>query len=162
MFAKLDGLDSLARRDGVDIRPTLVRVLTDLYVQKPSHSAEEERHYTELALRLIDSVDLATRMTIAKKLGAYAGAPPAVARRLARDVIEVAEPILRHSRALAAADLEAVARDFGASHAAIIAERREYSPASAVSAQSRAPAAVQDPRHDSGIGLADLFFSAEP
>ena len=70
MFAKLEGLDSLARRDGVDIRPTLVRVLTDLYVQKPSHSAEEERHYTELALRLIDSVDLATRMTIAKKLGA--------------------------------------------------------------------------------------------
>ena len=93
MFPKLEGLDSLARRDGVDIRPTLVRVLTDLYVQKPSHSAEEERHYTELALRLIDSVDCVTRATIAKKLSAYAGAPPAIARRLARDVIEVAEPI---------------------------------------------------------------------
>ena len=106
MFPKLEGLDSLARRDGVDIRPTLVRVLTDLYVQKPAHSAEEERHYTELALRLINSVDLATRVTIAKKLGAYAGAPPAVARRLARDVIEVAEPILRHSRVLTAADLD--------------------------------------------------------
>src|SRR3954447_16462983 len=86
VFPKLEGLDSLARRDGVDIRPTLVRVLTDLYVQKPAHGAEEERHYTELALRLIDSVDLATRVTIAKKLGAYERAPPAVARRLARDV----------------------------------------------------------------------------
>src|SRR3982751_3005023 len=84
MFPKLEGLDSLARRDGVDIRPTLIRVLTDLYVQKSAHNSEEERHYTELVLRLIDSVDLATRVTIAKKLGAYAGAPPAVARRLAR------------------------------------------------------------------------------
>ena len=61
MFPKLEGLDSLARRDGVDIRPTLVRVLTDLYVQKPAHSSEEERHYTELVLRLIDTVDLGTR-----------------------------------------------------------------------------------------------------
>ena len=96
IFPKLEGLDGLARRDGVDIRPTLVRVLTDLYVQKPAHSAEEERHYTELALRLINSVDLPTRAAVAQKIAGYAGAPPAVARRLARDVIEVAEPILRH------------------------------------------------------------------
>src|SRR4051812_39012721 len=140
LFPKLEGLDSLARRDGVDIRPTLVRVLTDLYVQKPAHSAEEEHHYTELALRLIDSVDLATRVTIAKKLGAYAGAPPAVARRLARDVIEVAEPILRHSRTLTTADLDGIVRDFGANHAAIIAERREPMPTIAAPARQQRPA----------------------
>jgi len=165
MFPKLEGLDSLARRDGVDIRPTLVRVLTDLYVQKPAHSAEEERHYTELVLRLIDSVDLATRVTIAKKLGAYAGAPPAVARRLARDVIEVAEQVLRHSRVLTAADLDSIVRDFGASHAAIIAERREPTPAvAAPAARQHAPLdpTAQNPRQESDIGLADLFFSAEP
>src|ERR1044072_7652729 len=115
-FPKLEGLDSLARRDGVDIRPTLVRVLTDLYVQKPAHSAEEERHYTELALRLIDSVDLATRVSVAKRIAGYAGAPPAVARRLARDTIEVAEPILRHSSVLGSADLAAIVRDFGPAH----------------------------------------------
>jgi len=165
MFPRLDGLDSLARRDGVDIRPTLVRVLTDLYVQKPTHSAEEERHYTELALRLIDSVDLATRVTVAKKIAAYAGAPPAVARRLARDVIEVAEPILRNSRVLTAAEIDAVVRDFGTSHAAIIAERRESAPATATpTARQQAPVAppVQNPHRESEIGLADLFFSADP
>ena len=165
IFPKLEGLDSLARRDGVDIRPTLVRVLTDLYVQKPAHSAEEERHYTELALRLIDSVDLATRATIAKKLGAYASAPPAVARRLARDVIEVAEPILRHSRVLTAADLDAVVRDFGASHASVIAARQEPLPQTATPVLRQTPAAssAQDPlSHDSEIGLAELFFSAQP
>lgn len=165
IFPKLEGLDSLARRDGVDIRPTLVRVLTDLYVQKPAHSAEEERHYTELALRLIDSVDLATRATIAKKLSAYASAPPAVARRLARDVIEVAEPILRHSRVLTAADLDAIMRDFGASHASVIAARQEptQQTATPVIRQTPGTSSAQDPlSHDSEIGLAELFFSAQP
>src|SRR4051794_13413130 len=164
MFPKLEGLDSLARRDGVDIRPTLIRVLTDLYLQKPSHSSEEERHYTELALRLIDSVDLATRATIAKKLGRYVGAPHAVVRRLARDVLEVAEPILRHSPSLTAADLGAIAADFGASHAAVIAERRASAPPVVVPPVRQA-APLPAPRHTRGasdIGLADLFFSAEP
>src|SRR5687767_4764273 len=108
MFPKLEGLDNLARRDGVDIRPTLVRVLTDLYVQKPAHSSEEERHYTELVLRLIDTVDLATRMAVANRIASYPGAPPAVALRLARDVIEVAEPILRHCQALTSVDLDSI------------------------------------------------------
>ena len=50
-YPPLDSLVDLACRDGVDIRPTLLRVLTDLYVQKPAHSAEEETQYVELALR---------------------------------------------------------------------------------------------------------------
>jgi hypothetical protein len=53
-YPPLDGLVDLACRDGVDIRPTLLRVLTDLYVQKPKHSAEEETQYAELALGLIE------------------------------------------------------------------------------------------------------------
>src|ERR1041385_887469 len=125
VFLNLAGLGSLARRDGVDTRPTLLRVLTDLYIQKPTHTSEEERHYTELALRLIDSVDLQTRATVSKKLGPYAGTPPSVARRLARDVIEVADPILRHTQVLTMAELDAVARDFGINHAVVIAARRE-------------------------------------
>src|SRR6187402_2108888 len=119
MFPKLEGLDSLARRDGVDIRPTLVRVLTDLYVQKPAHTSEEERDYTELVLRLVDAVDVATRVTVARKIASYPAAPPAVARRLARDSIEVAEPVLRHCAALDADDLDAIVRECGEGHAAI-------------------------------------------
>lgn len=82
---KLDGLTGLAGltdRTGVDTRPILLRVLTDLYIQKPSHTPEEERHYTELALRLIEVVDAATCATIAERLKGYAGAPEEVLRRL--------------------------------------------------------------------------------
>src|SRR5437764_13822677 len=157
LFPKLEGLDNLARRDGVDTRPTLVRVLTDLYIQKPAHASEEERHYTELVLRLIDTVDLATRVAVAKKIAVYPGAPPAVARRLARDVIEVAEPVLRHSTALTPADLDSVIRDFGASHESIIAGRREPAPVMAaprVQSQTTATPPAQDRASgDTELGL---------
>ena len=41
LFPGFDGLMTLSRREGVDIRPTLLRVLTDLYVQASAHSADE-------------------------------------------------------------------------------------------------------------------------
>ena len=88
LFGKPDSLPTLTRYDGVDSRPTLLRVLTDLYVQKPAHSAEEERHYTELALRLVEVVDIATRKTIADRLVRYPAAPLAVIQRLALDIFE--------------------------------------------------------------------------
>ena len=99
-FPALDGLVDLVNRDHVDISPTLLRVLTDLYVSKPKHSSEEERQYTELALRLLDKVDVSGRRNVALKLSGYAQAPAEVMRRLARDVIEVADPILRRSRCM--------------------------------------------------------------
>src|SRR5436305_14911136 len=163
IFPKLEGLDSLARRDGVDIRPTLLRVLTDLYVQKPTHTSEEERHYTELALRLIDSVDLQTRATVAKKLGPYPGTPLSVARRLARDAIEVADPILRHTRVLTVAELDAVARDFGINHAVVIAARREPEKrGETVERHVPAKAPVRDrATGQPDLSPAELLFSAD-
>jgi uncharacterized protein (DUF2336 family) len=78
----LDNLVDLACRDGVDIRPTLLRVLTDLYVQKPAHSTEEEVQYVELALGLIEAVDAPTKAAVAASLAAYPAAPMAILSRL--------------------------------------------------------------------------------
>lgn len=83
VYLPLDGLVDLACRDGVDIRPTLLRVLTDLYVQKPMHSADEEIQYVELALGLIDAVDAPTRAVVAARLSAYPAAPAAILKKLA-------------------------------------------------------------------------------
>jgi len=58
-LADLTGLADIGLRGSVDMRPTLIRVLTDLYMQKLRHTPDEEQHYTELALRLLDSVDAA-------------------------------------------------------------------------------------------------------
>lgn len=119
----LEGLDNLGRRNGVDIRPTLVRVLTDLYVQKPLHTSEEEQHFTELVLRLIEAVDVSTRAIVARKLASYAGAPVKVVRRLARDVPDVAEPVLINSTCLSGLDLLEIINEFGPSYALMIARR---------------------------------------
>ena len=66
---------TLSRREGVDIRPTLLRVLTDLYVQARAHTADEERQFVELTSRLIDQVDDATRAAVKARLAIYPGTP---------------------------------------------------------------------------------------
>ena len=81
-YPPLDGLVDLACRNGVDVRPTLLRVLTDLYVQKPSHSTDEETQYVELALGLIDTVDDATRAAVVASLANYKPAPPVILAKL--------------------------------------------------------------------------------
>lgn len=78
----LDGLKELAARDGANIKPTLLRVMSDLYVQKPAHTPEEEAHFTGLALRLIGQVDAATQTIVAERLAGYPGTPPILIERL--------------------------------------------------------------------------------
>jgi len=73
---------TLSRREGVDIRPTLLRVLTDLYVQAGAHSSDEERQFVELASRLIDQVDDATRAAVRARLAIYPGAPVSILEQL--------------------------------------------------------------------------------
>jgi uncharacterized protein (DUF2336 family) len=82
MFHGFDGLMTLSRREGVDIRPTLLRVLTDLYVQAGMHTADEERQFVELASRLIDQVDDSTRAVVRARLSIYPKTPPEIARKL--------------------------------------------------------------------------------
>jgi hypothetical protein len=83
MFQGFDGLLSLSRREGVDIRPTLLRVLTDLYVQTAHHSYDEELQFVELASRLLDQVDDATRAVVRARLSVYPRTPHALLRKLA-------------------------------------------------------------------------------
>ena len=83
-------LDEIALRAGADIRSPLLRTLVELYVQKPIHTAEEAKHFTELMLRLLDQVDAATRAGIAHRLSSYPAVPDAITQRLTHDVPDVA------------------------------------------------------------------------
>ncbi|MGB8401133.1 DUF2336 domain-containing protein [Bradyrhizobium sp.] len=82
LFPGFDGLMTLSRREGVDIRPTLLRVLTDLYVQANVHSADEERQFVELTSRLIDEVDDATRAAVRARLAVYPATPVEILNKL--------------------------------------------------------------------------------
>lgn len=89
-LSNLENLTNFGLRGRVDMRPTLLRVLTDLYVQKPVHTPEEERHYTELALRLLEVVDVPTRAVVAARLAKHRAPPLRVIRYLAGDLPDVA------------------------------------------------------------------------
>jgi len=143
-LAGFEGLIDLDRR-GVDIRPTLLRVLTDQYLHRRIHTLDEERQYTELTLRLLDETDVPARAAVATRLAAHANAPRAVILRLARDVLTVAEPVLRSSPRLAQADLDAIARERGPAYAAIIAERTLSQPTPPFASRLSVPPAAARP-----------------
>jgi hypothetical protein len=143
-LAGFEGLIDLDRR-GVDIRPTLLRVLTDQYLHRRIHTPDEERQYTELTLRLLDETDVPARTAVATRLAAHANAPRAIILRLARDVLTVAEPVLRSSPQLAPADLDAIARERGPTYAAIIAERASLQPAPQAASRPSAPSTATRP-----------------
>jgi hypothetical protein len=139
-----EGLIDLDRR-GVDIRPTLLRVLTDQYLHRRIHTLDEERQYTELTLRLLDETDVPARAAVATRLAAHPNAPRAIILRLARDLLPVAEPVLRSSPQLAQADLDAIARERGPTYAAIIAERTSSRPTPHSASRPSTPPTVARP-----------------
>src|SRR5450755_1005946 len=93
LFPGFDGLMTLSRREGVDIRPTLLRVLTDLYVQANTHSGDEERQFVELTSRLIDQVDDATRAAVRARLAIYPGTPVEVVVKLGLQPVKLDQPV---------------------------------------------------------------------
>jgi hypothetical protein len=92
----LEGLAELGSRNGLDMRPTLLRILTDLYVHRLSHTPAEERHYTELALRLLEAVDVPTRVAVARRFARYPSPPLRVMQWIARDLPEVSGELRWH------------------------------------------------------------------
>ena len=109
----------------------------DLYLQT-TRIPEDERYYAKNALRLIDAT-ISPRARRRGAAGAYPAAPRAVIARLARDLLEVAEPILAQSPCLLPAD-QGHRRGAG-QPAAIIATLRQYAlPSSTQTLATRANA----------------------
>jgi len=100
----LEGLTDFGLRSSVDVRLTLLRVLTDLYVHRLAHTPDEERHYTELALRLLEAVDVPTRIAVAKRLAGYRSTPARVLQWLTENVADVAGELRAHSLPTGAVD----------------------------------------------------------
>ena len=157
----LQGLIELARRDGVEIRPTLLRVLADLYVQQPGHTASEAARFAELACRLLASADRPTRMAVAGLVAAYPGTPPAVALALARDEMAIAEPVLRQSKALGAAELHAVLDLNSVAHAIAIAARADLPESVSARIAGRAVASATPADKGKELPIAVRFLEAD-
>jgi uncharacterized protein (DUF2336 family) len=134
----LDNLTEIRLRDGVDMRPTLIRVLTDLYVQKLRHTPDEDRHYTELALRLLDSVDAATRADVAVRLARHLAPPLRVVQYLLNDLPEIAAPLLAHRALERATQAAATAASAAAAEAAVAEPAAQHEATAAARSESGA------------------------
>lgn len=81
-WVKIDSLIARQQRRGIDIRPTLLDMLTDVYVGAADPSPDETAQYAEIALRLISEVDDATRLAVVRRLRDCPHAPPTLVDRL--------------------------------------------------------------------------------
>lgn len=140
----LQGLFDLARTTGLDFRPTLLRVVTDLFVERRIYSVDAARRYILLTMELLDTANLETKKIVAGKLAGDRLAPHQIVLRLARDNIAVAEPVLRQSPLLTTSELDEIARTCGPDHAAIVADiKAARVDAAGALARSFAPAATE-------------------
>ena len=125
---KLQDLVALARDRSRQGRGRLFQVLADLFIGENAKLTERERMLlTGIVDMLIGMVDRDLRRGVADRIGADDDGPAELAHLLARDVIEVARPILRASPHLQDADLVGIIRNLGRDHAEAIAFRSALS-----------------------------------
>lgn len=121
----VERLERLSRQEGVDTRPILIRVLTDLFIQKPNHSVEEIARYEELVSQLLDVVNVDARVAVARKLADEPRAPLRLIERLITDDVSVSAPILSRFPGVPRQTLLTLALDGGPVEAAAIAARAD-------------------------------------
>ncbi len=134
-------LIGLARSNGVDVRPTLLRVVVDQFVAEPHHGAAEVTRFGELTLHLLTRAAESERAIVAAKLAPHPQTPAAVARRLAADVPAVACPVLAQSPALSDDDQFLAVRSGDPDKAAAVAGRADLGLAALVALED-----FDDPR----------------
>ena len=122
MFS-VERLERLSKQEGVDTRPILIRVITDLFVQKAQHSPEETARYEELASQLLEVVNVEARVSVARKLADEPRAPLRIIERLIADDVAVSVPILSRFSGVPRQTLLTLALDGGPAEAAAVASR---------------------------------------
>jgi uncharacterized protein (DUF2336 family) len=107
-------------------RADTLRRLTELFTGHAEQLSDEQIElFDELILRLAREIETKARAELARRLAPVDNAPPNTIRKLANDdAIEVAAPILIHSRRLAEADLVEIASKKGQAHLLAISARR--------------------------------------
>ncbi len=136
-------LIGLARSNGVDVRPTLLRVIVDQFVSEAHHPAAEVTRFAELVVNLLPRAAEADRALVAEKLADHPQTPAAVARALAQDSGVVARPILIRCRALSDDDLFLAVRSGDQDKALAVAEREDIGLAALVALEDMDDPAVR-------------------
>jgi len=106
----------------------LLRATTDLFAHGGHHTPDEIQRFEELAIHFLPKVLVSDRAYVAESLSNRADAPVGVLRLLAKDLIEVASPILKRARVLSVEDLLDIVENTGPLHHRILATRKNLPP----------------------------------
>ncbi len=120
-----DDLADVARSNQQTRDSALLSATTELFVQDLTHDEDEIRRYEELAIHFLPKVPVEVRATVSERLAVCADAPPAIVRALARDIFQVAAPVIRRSPVLDSFDLLSVIAATDVEHHRLIARRAD-------------------------------------
>lgn len=122
--SNLHKLIDLAKEKSSERRRELLREVTDLFFDDvPRQGSSELAQYDGVLSRLAEDTAEDARVELAARFADAPQAPHGLVMQLARDVIEVAAPILKRSRALTEADLLTIAESTSQSHLKVLTTR---------------------------------------
>jgi uncharacterized protein (DUF2336 family) len=128
MEKSLSHLSELAVDGGRERRTMVLRLIADLFMQTPEQISEGERKsHDRLMTQLASEAGPVMRRELAERLAAHERPPLELVRMLARDEIDVARALLRHSPALGDDDIVRIAKSRTRAHRLAIAERATVS-----------------------------------
>jgi uncharacterized protein (DUF2336 family) len=118
----------LARATGAEKRRELLLTITDAFLSNAaSRTAAEGELYDDVVAAVTADMSSTVRSELARRLAGRSGPFNRTALRLAMDVIEVAQPILERSPALADPDLVKVVETRGDEHKVAVTKRPDLS-----------------------------------
>jgi uncharacterized protein (DUF2336 family) len=127
MAVSFDTLKQLAREHSPDRRHELIRAISTAFFAIPQRTANELNLFDEIMDTVLSEVEPLARRELSERIADLDDVPYRTLRRLARDAIDVAEPVLMRSPALADEDLLPIAREHGQEHLLAIARRMTLS-----------------------------------
>jgi uncharacterized protein (DUF2336 family) len=108
-FPEIAPLIRASKTGGIDTRPVLARVLTDLFVARSFHTREELAQFEALIEPLIAVIDPLAAIAVARKLAPHPETPRTVIEALLRRNDEAAYQALRDTTTLDARTLDILA-----------------------------------------------------
>ncbi|NVK34719.1 MAG: DUF2336 domain-containing protein [Rhodobacteraceae bacterium] len=125
---ELVNFNELTRDTGTSRSGDLARHVATLFAVTSERCSDEQVDiYDGVLTRLVDMVELEVRQFVAKKLAHLRRGPEGTMRKLARDEISVADPVLSASPVLRDADLIEIVEEKGDLHRIAIARREVLS-----------------------------------
>lgn len=124
----LENLIALAQEPSSDKRRALLEGVTDLFLEgADDFGAREQDIATDILTAVAPQVDVGARTSMSERLADAEHAPQRLIRQLARDVIEVARPILQRSGVLDDQEMVDIVNSMGKSYQLAISQRERVS-----------------------------------